>query len=368
MGRHSEGWKLDFDERYGTHRVRFTHRGQRVSRSTGEADPGEAAKVAARIYAETISGRRQSVVGFSKRDAVDEVAALWLADLESTLDERTVDTYGLYVSGLWQPTFNTIDRITEATAADYWRKRLKSVQRTTVKKELSALRGFLSWCQGNNFISEVPRIDSPPVRATGTRAKKYNPKREPTLFTEEQAFQIIAELPDTLYGRRNKKRYHVRARFQVAWETGLRPATLDELRAPEDYKKGASVIKIRDEIDKARFGREVPLTDRAREALDVVCPDVGLLFGRHDYRAPLAAACTAAGLPRVTPYDFRHSRTTDLVENSKNLAGVQHLVGHKNISTTARYVHASLRAAKEVIAGLKNTGRADQNPVRRGRK
>ena len=49
-------------------------------------------------------------------------------------------------------------------------------------------------------------------------------------------------------------------RVRVCLHAGRgRPATLAELRAPDDYAVGRETLLIRDEADKARFGREFPL-------------------------------------------------------------------------------------------------------------
>jgi hypothetical protein len=86
----------------------------------------------------------------------------------------------------------------------------------------------------------------------------------PGVETPEEAQAIIAAAP--VYGRRQRP---IRAYFQALWETGLRP----EIQAPIDYRRGAATLRIRNEADKARYGRVVPLTEGAHEALDSVCPE-----------------------------------------------------------------------------------------------
>jgi hypothetical protein len=59
-----------------------------------------------------------------------------------------------------------------------------------------------------------------------------------------------------------------------------------------------------------------------RVALDRVCPDVGGLFGAHDYRRLLREAAKAAGIDeygasRISDYDHRHSRLTHLGQVSR---------------------------------------------------
>jgi integrase len=116
----------------------------------------------------------------------------------------------------------------------------------------------------------------------------------------------------------------VRARYRVMYETSLRPETLDLLSVPEHFTRGATHITITDEIDKARFGRQLPLTRAARAALDAVCPDVGLVFGHFTNRKALRAAALKAGIDaaragKVTPYDFRRATLTHLADAGKSM-------------------------------------------------
>ncbi|HZS38609.1 MAG TPA: site-specific integrase [Polyangia bacterium] len=361
MARRPEGWKRYRNTPDGNWIVRFTHGGRRYNISTGKSDPGEASVTAAIIYTQVTSGRwkkRQSIAARRSPRPLDELAAEWLADIEATLDSTTIAQYGIYVTAHWTPFFTSLSTITSETVEDYTRHRLRRVRRKTVLKELSALRGFLNWCKTKDLVGELPVIESPPKTSVGTPDTSRPHKNRFLVLTKDEINAVIAHLPEWRSAPRAPRKYPVRSRFVVAWETALRPETLDKLCAPEDYTRGAGSLVLRDEIDKARFGRRLPLTKHARVALDAVCPEIGLIFGRHDHRNVLRAAARAAELPpekadRISPYDFRHSRLTYLAENSTNLAGIAYLAGHKNVSTTNKYIRPTERAAELVLDAVK---------------
>lgn len=353
MARPTEGWKL---RRHGKlYYVRFSHGGQRVELATGARDPEEAARRAARLYADhCVSKPRERLKSSDPRAPLAEVAAGWLADIEGELDATTLATFMVYVRH-FDSAFRTLGGIDDAACAQYSRERLRSVKRQTVLKELSALRRFVAWCVQRGILTRAPSIPSPPRRASGTPFEKRR-RSKATIITPEQAIAIIEALPEWSRARKGL-RYPVRARFRVAWETALRPFTLDCLSVPENYTRGASVLVITDDIDKARFGRELPLTTAARAALDGVCPERGRIFGRHDYRFQLRSAAKKL-LPEekvrtFAAYDLRHARATEWAE-SGNLVGVAYLLGHKNITTTNRYTRAN-RAAAERVLGVKDS-------------
>lgn len=353
MARPAAGFTVRPHRITGIQQVRFTHQGRQLELSTGTRDPVAAAPEAARIYAEVISGRwvPGAVEGLRPGTALDEPASLWLAAVETTLDRKTIAQYEMYVRTHWTPFFASLDRVTTPSVNDYTRHRLRDVKRKTLLKELSALRGFLRWCEEQKLIQAAPYVPPPPPKATGTPSSRPH-KSDPVHLEEEQVRKILAALPEMSAGR---KPFPVRARFIVAWETGLRPATLDEIESPGDYRPGATTLRIRDEVDKNRFGREVPLSPAARAALDSCIDAPGLIFGRRDYREYLKASGKAAGLSvadakALSPYDLRHARGTHLVAVSGDLPGVAYLLGHKQVTTTNRYVHGSLKAAQRVLA------------------
>ena len=251
------------------------------------------------------------------------------------------------------PFFETIDRLTTVVAEEYISARLRQVTRGTVKKELSVLRRLAKWAHSRGYLEQMPEIVTPGARVLGHSADSAR-KRVFLVFTEKESVTIIDKLPVQATSKRVGATFPVRPRFTVAWETALRPKTLDMLSAPENYRRGAASLLITDEVDKNRFGREMPLSEAACQALDSVCPDSGLIFGAHDFRGLLRAAAKAEGVDeyraqRISDYDFRHSRLTHLGQVTSNLSGVMYLAGHKQPATTARYLRPQKAAAEEVL-------------------
>lgn len=371
MGRHPEGPRLYCDPRTGIHYVRFTHAGKRHCVSTGTRDRGQAEAQKGPIYADTVKGRRRVAHVSAPVTPLEEVVGQWLADIESEIEPSTYVMYESY-AGRFAETFPTLSTLTEATIADYRRARLREVKRNTLLKELCALRQFLSWCKEQSILDDVPIVEAPPKNVTGTADTKRPHKAKALKLTEAEAMALIANMPEwSRRGKRSRRRHRIRDFFIVAWETGLRPATIAKLSVPEHFKPGAAELYLPGRIDKARFERTVPLTAAAVEALARSAPPAGLIFGLHDYREQLANAASkalAAGAmskdraDAVSKYDFRHGRTTHMVAHTKDLGAVAYLVGHRHVSTTSRYVEAPKEAAIEVLREIEAAKSPPKDP------
>jgi integrase len=295
-----------------------------------------------------------------------ELMVRWLAETQNEVHKSTHGLYQLHCATHLAPHFQTLEAITPANIATYGRERLGKVKRPTLDKERSTLSRFLAWCEEQGYVDHAPQMPRLPSRATGTPFRQRRRGRATDLSVEETR-KLIDALP--IWSKpRNAAPFLVKPRFVVAFETSLRPGTLSALSVPEHYTPGSLVLTITDDIDKARFGREVPLTPEARAALEAVAPKEGLIFGEHDYREQLKKAAQKVLPPHkaatFTAYDLRHCRLTQLAETG-NLTGTAHFGGHRRVSTTALYVRSGRGAAERAMTAAGPTGFAapKQNPT-----
>ena len=343
MGRKAKGWSISPDRRTGIYTVRFTHAGAQVHRSTRTKNARQAQVEAERIYAETVSGRRSPTIGTNK--TLELLFAEWLVDFEVEAAEETVGFYTDLTSRTFLPFFRTVDAVTTCGADDYRRHRLRQVGRGTVVRELTALRSFVAWASRKRYLTEAVEVRDPGRNVVGTRVLQT----ERVELTADEVEALIRALPvRTRYG------HSVRALFTTIWETSLRIGTMQRLRVPEHYRKGATGLRIGERIDKARYARKIPLTPRARALLDDACPEKGLLFGEYDYRRTLRTAAKKVGIEtarrkHLSAHDIRHAAVTHAQEVSQNIAGVSYMAGHKRTATTAAYTHPNYAAGLAIL-------------------
>lgn len=353
MGRKAEGLKVVWRDGIGY--ARFTWAKKREFVSTGESDPGRAKAEAERIYSEVVGGKRRKVSAAVRVSApLLDLFGDWLATLEGVLDAQTLKTYRVtYVGRHFLDFFVKLDDVADESQVDaYARARLRKVLRSTVHKELGALRGFLRWAKMEGFITALPPFPEFPKTAKGKRSGSQRAKANE--LTEAQVLAAIAALPaiSSRISSRTRHRFAVRARFVVAYETGLRPATLDALVLGEHWSVGNGWLTIPDEDDKSRYGRTVALTYGAASALIETARALGLkdgdlIFGQHDYRTYIKAAGGVALVKKLAPYDFRHARGTHLANRGAALPGIAYQLGHTQLTTTNKYAHAT-RAAGDL--------------------
>jgi site-specific recombinase XerD len=142
-----------------------------------------------------------------------------------------------------------------------------------------------------------------------------------------------------------------RAALTTAYAAGLRASEVAGLMIA-DIDSARGVIRVRH--GKGAKDRDVMLSTQLLRILRaywrLARPQRYLFPGRDEDRpispTVLHAACRsaveAAGLSkRVTLHTLRHSFATHLLENGADIRIIQALLGHANLSSTARYTHVA---------------------------
>ena len=374
MARHTDCVRLRREKGRRTYLVRFRVNGERVEKSTGASTQREAQRAAEQIYADAVQRTQpQARRRVARGDAppLVDLIATWL-DTDKTLDPDTAEVWMTYGAHWCRHFVGGLVELTEVNVEDYRDRRLGLVRATTVRKELGALRRFINWAHKRGHLARVVEVPSVPTSSTGTAHTARRRVAAPDL-TVEQIEALLAALPEWSTSKR-VARFPIRARFRLQYETGLRPSTIDALETPTHWHRGSKTLTLTDDVDKARWGRVLPLTPLAIKALSACAPEAGIIFGKHDYREHIAAAAAAA-LPKAVADKFtgahlRSARSTHLLEAGATLPAVAYLVGHKKVSTTSGYVRATFRAAEAALEAIgghgPNTG--GTRPKRRSRK
>jgi integrase/recombinase XerC len=240
----------------------------------------------------------------------------------------------------------------------------------SVNRCLSSIRGFFRY-----LVRFSLRADDP---STGIRNLK-TPKTLPGFLWEREMAQF-AELPRTaqcLWKERDA------ALILTMYSAGLRISEVTSIRLCDCKADFSSALVV----GKGDKERQVFFSREAQSAISAYIPErleklkersaVDRLFismkgkplsvsGTRWIIAQYSALFDAAtGLDKnIHPHSLRHSFATHLVKAGCDIRVVQELLGHKNISTTARYAHVDLKRLKEVYSHAHpHAGKPTDKPI-----
>jgi site-specific recombinase XerD len=178
------------------------------------------------------------------------------------------------------------------------------------------------------------------------------PAKLPTILNGDEIVRFLEAVPSL----------RTRTALTTAYAAGLRASEAVHLKVRDiDGERGI----IRVEHGKGGKDRNVMLSAQLLAILRVYWrlarPEVWLFPGR-DKTKPIdvqvlysacRSACNAAGIDkRVTVHTLRHSFATHLLESGTDIRIIQVLLGHNNLSTTARYTKVSNNLIRSTTSPL----------------
>jgi len=227
----------------------------------------------------------------------------------------------------------------------YVGKRLRSVKRTTVHREISDIQAVLNWAVSRKYITHNPL------------AGYQKPKRDDEIIlppSAAEAERILINAPDHL----------VRA-ISISYYTGIRPGRAELLSLKwTDVDFTTDTILIRSAKKGGLRYRIVPIHKNLKIDLDTWRQqDLDLTTDHiiHFHGKPIGSIKTAFGLAkkkagitrRLRLYDFRHAFASYMLQGNADLKSTSEILGHTRTDTTTRiYQHTDIKMHREAIDRL----------------
>lgn len=251
------------------------------------------------------------------------------------------------------------------------------LQKSSVARKLATLRSFFKFCVREGLLRENPARLVPTPKL---------PKRVPSVLSAEEINGFLDQMAqagaaarkgssDAPAKRRrpgadeDESRLLVRrdrAILELLYGSGLRVSELTGLDLG-DMDRDEHILRVRGKGSKERV---VPYGSKADAALDAYWPVRTEILRKAGTRADIGAVFVNYAGRRLTqrsvgrivkkyarltninwdlhPHSFRHAFATHLLADGADLRAIQELLGHRSLSTTQKYTHASIRQLMEV--------------------
>jgi integrase/recombinase XerD len=178
----------------------------------------------------------------------------------------------------------------------------------------------------------------------------------------EQKLPVVLSPGEVVALFQNTPNLKQRTILMTIYAAGLRVSELINLRVT-DIDSQRQIIRVSQ--GKGHKDRQVMLAPKLLETLRAYWkryrPKTWLFPGRNPERPMVSTtvwhycneARAAAHLAKpVSPHTLRHCFATHLLEDATDLRRIQLLLGHRNLKTTAKYLHVSDLAVRTTISPL----------------
>ena len=285
---------------------------------------------------------------FHHQDFIDHLT------LERGLSPRTADAYRrdvgalirfLIERGVLGPEFASAVDLREFV----YDLKDRGLAATSIRRTISGVRTYFKYLLGEGVVAADPTDRLEPPRIW---------RRLPGALSRAEIERLLDAPDDT-----DPSYWRDKAMLEFAYASGVRVGELTALKVRDlDLEEGFAVV-----FGKGAKERVVPVGSAAVRALTLYLREVrpnlergeggGVVFlnrrGRPMSRMGvwkiLQKHVKRAGITRrVTPHTLRHSFATHLLEGGADLAAIQEMLGHADISTTQIYAHVDREYLRDV--------------------
>ena len=272
---------------------------------------------------------------------------------EGQKSENTISCYcrdvGKYMDFLGKNGITDIADTTKSTVLTYLlflQKEGRSA--STVNRNLASLRSFYTYLTGNSIRTNDPTLNLEVPR---------NDRKLPRILSTREVERLLSS-PD----ESGVKGIRDRAILEVMYATGIKVSELVGLDV-RDVNTGAGFLRCRGGVHE----RILPMGQYAAAAIDEYLDKARPELQNNMYTSALFLNCSGGRISRqglwkmlkhykekagiatdITPYTLRHSFAAHILENGADLAAIQEMLGHADISTTKVYSKLVNSHIKEV--------------------
>ena len=258
------------------------------------------------------------------------------------LSARTIQSYTAAIVALSRHYNRSPDKINEGELKQYLllMTDVKGLSYNTCNIAVSAFSFFY-----NKFLGRGKNRIKVPLRKTI--------KRIPKVYSPEEIARILAAPTNPKH----------RVMLMTIYSAGLRLGEAVHLQV-DDIDTTRKVIRIKE--GKGKKERLTILSPKLllelEEYFRIYRPSTWLFFSERDRYKPVCEttcgkvfhkAKKKAGIAKEGGiHSLRHSFATHMLEAGVDLRTIQAILGHKNLSTTAVYLHVSTRHLSETVSPL----------------
>ena len=221
---------------------------------------------------------------------------------------------------------------------------------SSVQRELSTLRQFFHWLELSELIQQDP---------TTELELKRKPRGLPEILDQQTVVQFLAHQPENLTPKAEALYFRDQAMFELLYGSGLRASELVELKLG-GLLLDQQIVRV---VGKGSKERELPLTRQSFEAIrrwlgvrfagegtqELFLNARGSKLSARSLIRLIKKRAADCGIAQNTyPHLLRHCFATHLLSASKDLRGVQELLGHENLSTTQIYTQVDFEELTRV--------------------